>query len=321
MRLTKYRGKWNVSFKDDQGKYRRVSTGTDNREAAERIARDLYGAAVATPNPTVSELWAKAQADKGDRPAATNMRYHWKALEPFFGNHEPHQITVHDCRDYARSRADQGRAPSTIATEMKHLRSVLRWAEKHKHIDRAPFIEVPRDSDPRDRYLTRKEYQAVLENAHAPHIKLAIRLLLVTAGRVAAVLELTWDQIDWEASQIRLKKSQAGKGRAIVSITDKTKSELEQAHLIRTSNYVVEYAGGPIKDIRTGLENAAKRAGVDGVTPHVFRHTAAVWMAEDGHSMEEIAQFLGHRDVSTTRRVYARFSPTYLRKLASTLDV
>jgi hypothetical protein len=43
-------------------------------------------------------------------------------------------------------------------------------------------------------------------------------------------------------------------------------------------------------------------------------------MAEDGVPMEEIAQFLGHSNVSITRRVYARFSPIYLRKAAKSVD-
>ena len=52
----------------------------------------------------------------------------------------------------------------------------------------------------------------------------------------------------------------------------------------------------------------------------MLRHSAAVHMAEAGISMEEIAQFLGHSSVEVTRKVYARFSPTYLRKAASVLE-
>jgi site-specific recombinase XerD len=53
----------------------------------------------------------------------------------------------------------------------------------------------------------------------------------------------------------------------------------------------------------------------------MLRHSAAVWLAEDGHDMHEISQYLGHDDVKTTTRVYARFSPTHLRKLADSLNV
>ena len=43
-------------------------------------------------------------------------------------------------------------------------------------------------------------------------------------------------------------------------------------------------------------------------------------MAEAGLSMEVIAQYLGHEDVNVTRKVYARFSPTYLKQAASVLE-
>jgi hypothetical protein len=43
-------------------------------------------------------------------------------------------------------------------------------------------------------------------------------------------------------------------------------------------------------------------------------------MAEAGVTMAEIAQFLGHSSEAVTFKVYARFSPTYLRKAAAVLD-
>lgn len=44
-------------------------------------------------------------------------------------------------------------------------------------------------------------------------------------------------------------------------------------------------------------------------------------MAEAGIPMEEIAQYLGHANVEVTRKVYARYSPEYLRKAASALEI
>jgi len=36
--------------------------------------------------------------------------------------------------------------------------------------------------------------------------------------------------------------------------------------------------------------------------------------------MEEISQYLGHASAEITRRVYARYSPDFLRKAASALE-
>ncbi len=64
-----------------------------------------------------------------------------------------------------------------------------------------------------------------------------------------------------------------------------------------------------------------KRAGLSDVVPHDLRHSAAVWMAEAGVSMDEIAQYLEHSSPAVTFKVYARFSPDYLRKAASALEL
>jgi len=36
--------------------------------------------------------------------------------------------------------------------------------------------------------------------------------------------------------------------------------------------------------------------------------------------MEEIQQFLGHSDINVTRKIYARFSPSYLKEAAAALE-
>jgi integrase len=43
-------------------------------------------------------------------------------------------------------------------------------------------------------------------------------------------------------------------------------------------------------------------------------------MAESRVPMQEIAAYLGHKDANITARVYARFSPDYLREAAKALD-
>ncbi|QDZ00796.1 tyrosine-type recombinase/integrase [Nitratireductor mangrovi] len=111
------------------------------------------------------------------------------------------------------------------------------------------------------------------------------------------------------------------KGRATVPINDGLLEALRNAKEGALTDYVIEWAGKPVRSIRRGLKAAGNAIGRSDVSPHMLRHSAAVWLAEDGHSMDEIAQFLGHGDSKITARVYARFSPTPLRKLASSLEI
>lgn len=84
--------------------------------------------------------------------------------------------------------------------------------------------------------------------------------------------------------------------------------------------YVIEWAGRPVKSVKRGLAQAAKRAGLGHVSPHDLRRSAAIHMAEDGVPISEISQYLGHSNEKITYQAYARFQPDHLRKAASALE-
>ncbi|MBD8556347.1 site-specific integrase [Rhizobium sp. CFBP 8762] len=251
------------------------------------------------------------------------MEHTWKALKERFGNRDGESIVKEDCRAHTAQRRDKGISDGTIHTELGHLRTVLKWAETNKLIAKAPDIERPTKPDPKDRHLTRDEAQRILAAAKTPHLKVAIHLMLGTAARVTALLELRWDRVDFDRKLIYLRDPTdkvKRKGRAIVPINTTLLSALRDAKAGAMTDYVVEWAGQPVKSLKRGIATAAREARVDDVSAHVFRHTAAVWMAEAGVPMEEISQYLGHSTVEITRRVYARYSPDHLRKAASALE-
>jgi integrase len=109
-------------------------------------------------------------------------------------------------------------------------------------------------------------------------------------------------------------------GRAICPMNRTVKVALLGAKQGALTDHVIEWGGRAVKSVKRGLKRAAKLAAIDVVSPHMLRHSAAVHMAEAGISMEEIARYLGHSDVNLTRRVYVRFSPTYLCNAAAVLE-
>ena len=163
-----------------------------------------------------------------------------------------------------------------------------------------------------------------MESAKVPHIRLAILLMIGTGARNAAALELTWDRVDFDRQLINLRNPfdrTRRKGRATVPMNETLMRELKTAKEAALSPFVIEWAGIPVKSIKKGLKAAAKAAKLIDVSPHMLRHSAAVWLAEDGHTMQRIAQFLGHSNSRITEKVYARYSPEHLRDLADTLEM
>lgn len=321
--IGRLRGGLCVIWRDADGRRHRHSLAALDRKAAEAEAIDVYRrhnapAAVAT----VETLWQAYRDHLGSRPTAKTMGYTGKAILPHFGALRPDQITVQHSRDYAKARAKAGRSQGAIWTELGHLRTCLTWAAKVRLIDRAPFIERPQKPAPKERYLTRAEIARLLEADCAPHIRLAILLMLATAGRVGAILDLTWDRVDLDRNQINLRVDSTGprKGRAVVPINASLRAALTAAAEAALSDHVVEWNGGRVSSIRNGFLKAAEAAGLDGISPHTLRHSAAVHMAEGGVPLHVISQYLGHSNTQITERVYARFSPSHLSDAAAILD-
>lgn len=313
MRLVKYRGKWAAAYAED-GRTVRRSLGTADRLEAERRLADFRRAA---PGETAGQAVAYYLTEKHKTARSYEaMFYAWRALEPHFAHLRPDQITPAACRTYAAFRRGQGRTDGTIIKELGFLRTALAWAKKP-----AAGIVLPPAPDPRDRHLTREEFERLLAACAAPHLRLFVILALSTGGRAGALLDLTWDRIDFGRGRIALGiGGERRKGRATVPMTERARAALKEAYEGRTSAHVIEWAGRPVGSVKRAFREAARKAGIEDATPHVLRHTCAVWQAEAGVPMSEIAQFLGHSDSRITERVYAKYSPEHLRRGAKALD-
>ena len=318
MRGKLYRGAWYAVWTEG-GRTRRRSLRTKDRAVAERTLADLRRGDAASRRETVGEImYAYLQEKDQSAIDPARLRVAWKALEPTFASLRPDHIDRPLCRAHIARRRQEGRKDGTIAKELATLRAALRW-----HDPRTPAIfEMPPAVQPRERYLTRAEYGSLLEACQMQsHLHLFVVLALATAGRSQAILGLTWDRVDFARGLIQLADDpHRRKGRATVPITEPARQALEAVYELRTCDYVIEWAGRRVGSIKKAFRNACERAGLQDVSAHVLRHTAAVWLAEAGVSMPEISAYLGHSDSRTTERIYAKFSPGFLRKAAKALE-
>ncbi|TPM36647.1 site-specific integrase [Mesorhizobium sp. B2-3-5] len=321
--ITRLRGGLALAFYRD-GKRHRHSLGTSDPREAQRLAPAVYAELTRPQGRKIADLWEAYRLDKAAKSIATTMSFTGKAILLHFGHRDGEDITKAECDAYTAARRKLGRSDGAIHTELGHLRTVLVWALKKRLIGFAPEIERPKKPAPKDRHLTRDEAKLILAAATLPHVRLVCHLMLATAARISALLELTWDRVDFQRRVIYLtdpENTREQKGRANPPINNTLFAALQEARKGALSDYVVEWAGDRIKSVKKAIETAATKAGLEGVSPHVFRHTAAVWMAEAGVPIPEISQYLGHSNIAITYRVYARYSPQHLRKAASALEL
>jgi len=305
VRIKLYRGRYYAVWRE-KGETKRVSLRTDDRAVAERRLKDQQRQ---PQGETVAEIVRDYLSQKESARSHEAMRYSWKALEPHFSQYRPDQITPAMCKAYAKARKVSA---GTVIKDLGLLRTATKGRGGHFWFPPAPV--------PKDRYLTRAEFERLLNASSLPHLRLFLVLALTTGGRSGAILELTWDRVDFARGQIRLADgSQGRKGRATVPMNKEARRALEAAYEGRESEWVIEWGGRKVKSVKRAFRESVARAGLDAVTPHVLRHTAAVWMIEAGASITEVSQYLGHTDTRTTFRVYARHSPDHLQKAAKSL--
>ena len=332
-RLGQLKGQAVVVWTDAEGSHRR-RLGVVESEVAARVKLDDWVRKVhvirAATGATVSEVWARYVADRMlDGKQAPQFRDSWRALEPRFGSLPVDAITADICRDYTRDRIASGVSQGTVWTELTKLRSCINWAFKRRVIASAPYVWIPSKPPPKQRVLTPEEACKLIDACVMPHVRLFVVLALTTGGRKGAILSLTWDRVDFERQSIDLREpdvldpltKRVRKSRALVPMTAFARAALQDARASALSGHVIEWDGEPIANIRKGFDEAAKRAGLAGVTPHTLRHTSASWLASDGIEMERIARHLGHRDPNTSRQIYAKPDVESLRPAADVIDM
>lgn len=332
-RLGRLNGQAVVIWKDSTGPHRR-RLGFAASEVAARGLLDAWvrRAAIirAEESKTVADLWDAYEADRiQDGKQASNFKEAWKALKPRFASLPVDAVTADVCRDYTKHRIAQKASQGTVWTELTKLRSCLNWAVKRRVIKSAPYVWMPSKPPPRQRVLTPAEAIKLIDHCIMPHVRLFMILALTTGARKGALLALTWDRVDLEADTIDLREPElidpltkkVRKSRSVVPITSVAKAALMEAKKSALSDFVIEWDGERVKNIRNGFDAARRRAQIANVTPHTIRHTAASWAVNDGASMEFAAKLLGHRNPETTRRIYAKPDVDSLRPTANIIDM
>lgn len=341
---------------------KRKSMGTRNRADAETLFgqwlalgghRQRAVEGEAAPELTVAELWAvydKKHVQK-NVAAPETIGYCWKNLKEHFGSLTPAVIDQTTVEDYEEKRVegDIGRpsSASTVRKELVALRACLNW---HASAERGrfrlldakdlPVFALPEESGPRERWLTTEEIKKLFDAARQirPGEKRMHRgerflwIALETGARKQAIIDLTWDRVDFETRVIHFTdpgRKQTKKRRPSVPISDALLPQLKRMHEERINGRVLDHDSQIWKAIqaivvKAGLAPRQPRATGEtikgtGISPHTFRHTAATHMARRGVPLYDIAGILGNT-LAMVEKVYAKHCPGRLRAAVNSIS-
>jgi integrase len=289
---------------------------------------------------TIGELWDLYIAEKELEKKVKycrDTRWLWNAnLAPVFAALTAADLTAprmvngrkaNVCYAYAEARHKAGARRATIYHELNTLRTIMNWgaAETRKLVPKTEVF-VPRRAKPRPNQLEPHHFELVFRATDEPHIKLFMLLAITTTARMSAILELTWDRVDFknrtidyriDRDQDDILDSSGKKGRAKVDMGELLYRVLSDQKRFAKTDHVIEFRGKPMQSVRKGIYRAFKRAGVEGqfLGAHALRHAGATWLANNGTDMQKIQRLMGHEDIKSTELIYADHSRGYLKQV------
>ena len=122
-------------------------------------------------------------------------------------------------------------------------------------------------------------------------------LYLFTGCRLNELLSLTWDNVNFEENSIVV----TGKRKKVRKIFV-TNTTMEILVSLKDRERPMPYSPHKVK---TRLDDINEFSGIK-FTTHNLRSTCGSFMLSAGCSIEEVSEHLGHEDIQTTRKWYAR---------------
>lgn len=243
------------------------------------------------------------------------------------------RLTAHDVIGFVRRYAYR-HSPGRARLLVTALRVFLRYLCQRGNITSALAACVPRvamwPGSTIPKFLSSDQVRQVLaqcdRNSATGIRNYAILLLLSRLGfRADEIVRLTLDNIDWETGCITFRGKgghwaqmplPADVGEAIVCYLQRGRPPSPCRHLFL--RHVAPKTGFTNSGaIATLVRRAIIRAGINSRRKgsHLFRHSLATRMVNEGASLPEIAELLRHQSIETTN-LYAKVDFHALRSIA-----
>lgn len=248
-------------------------------------------------------------------------------LKLFFGDLSLSKITSRLIEEYKLKRINEYKQrgktkkkikPASVNRELACLRFIFSLAKKWKLVDENPVKEVKlfQEQKIEMKILDKIEIDLLIDKS-CDHLRGIIILALNTGMRKGEILNLRWNDVDFDKLFIFIKTSKSGMARKVPMnnmVIDTLKKVKRESDYVFCNPKTKEH----IKDVKTAFKAACRRAGIIDLRFHDLRHTAATYMVTGGVDLVTVAEILGHADIKMTMR-YAHPTPDNKRKAVNVL--
>ncbi len=244
-------------------------------------------------------------------------------------------VDFNKIREYLRFIHKYNYKKTTISRKISALRTFYKYLYRERIVETNPVsgISAPKKDKTLPKFLSKDEVEQILSNINIEkpsgfRNRTILELLWATGMRISELSGLNFGDLNLEHNEIKV----FGKGskERIVLVSDRAKSYLER-YIKNARDIVVRKefkAPAPAEDSPVFINNTGYRLNArtirevinsivektelpKHVTPHMFRHSFATYLIENGADLRVVQDLLGHASISNTQ-IYTHISTKHL---------
>lgn len=305
-----------ISFKNGTGKYVK-------KKVSEYTIADLYEIWIPSYQNTVEESTLKHTLD--------SFRLY---ILPTWGNVQVDKIEPLELQKFVNDLQQKIIYYKKVVNYMKRI---VQYGLKLDIVTTNPFLKITLPPQRKaikkgKQFLETVEFQRFIQVLDQKYIKenqkasTLLRLIAMTGMRTEEVLALQWKHVNFSRNRIKIEQA-FGRGIAGGSYLKGVKSRSSNRSIsvakdmmeklrnwyqvtdFKSSNdFVFGFDGKPLQMLRPNkwLHDVARKYHVaDGISIHKLRHTWATLALEQGASVKQVQNYLGHADSKITLDIYS----------------
>ena len=246
-----------------------------------------------------------------------------------------------------------GQSITSIRKIISILRQVFDYAVLYGDIKINPALQVPMPKrtnlkETRQVFLTAEDAQKMLDAFANEEIGPIVFVTLYYGLRKSEALGLRWQAVDFDNDTITINHTVVGGSRIIRKDSTKTYNSKRTYQLLpdvkalllklkaqqedykrrlgsgyHDNDYIFKNPNGVLyrpDSLTVSFKRALARHGLPQMRYHDLRHSTASILVDKGWDINDIKEWLGHADISTTANIYAHISHRKKVSLAKSLN-
>jgi tyrosine recombinase XerC len=247
------------------------------------------------------------------------------------------EVNLEKVREYLHHIQIYNYKKTTLARKIASLRTFYKYLQREKKVETNPAVNLISPKRPKSlpKFITMEEIEQILNNINIDtpagyRNRTILELLWASGMRISELSGLNFGNLNLENNEITV----FGKGakERIILITDRAKTYLQ--NYINTVRPLVakDYTLPPVNDespvfinktgyrlqpktVRNVINETVEKIELPKhVTPHMFRHSFATHLIENGADLRVVQELLGHASISNTQ-IYTHISTQHMKEV------